>query len=322
MAARPIWSGVVSFGLLNIPVSLMSGERRTDLHFRMLDCRDKAPVRYERINAETGEEVPWSNVCKAYEYEKGNLVVLEKEDLDAAAPKGSETVEIEGFVELASIEPVYYEKPYILVPGKKADKGYVLLRETLAKTGKAGIARMVVRTREYLCALLPRGDALVVMLLRYAQELVDPDEYRLPSGKSSDYRVSAREVEMAASLIDSMTVAWEPEQYRDEFRKRVRSAIDKRLKRKGTTTKKKPDEAPEAEDAATNVVDFMALLRESLATNKRTPARKQSVSRKRAAPAKKTSVTTASKAVAKKAKTASARKTPAKRAASRTRKAG
>jgi len=139
--ARPIWTGTLSFGLLNVPVSLMSGERRTDLHFRMLDSRDRKPVRYERVNAETGEEVPWKDVVKAYEYDKGSYVVLEEADIKAAAPESHETVEVETFVDAAAIDPRYYEKPYVLVPAKKAEKGYVLLRETLRGTGKAGIAR-------------------------------------------------------------------------------------------------------------------------------------------------------------------------------------
>ena len=190
--ARPIWTGTLSFGLLNVPVSLMSGERRIDLHFRMLDSRDKKPVRYERVNAETGEEVPWKDIVKAFEYDKGSYVVLEQEDIKSAAPESHETVEVETFVDAASIPPQYFEKPYILVPGKKAEKGYVLLRETLKSTGQAGIARVVIRTREYLAAVLPRDDALMLMLLRYPQELVDPADHRLPEGESADYRISPR----------------------------------------------------------------------------------------------------------------------------------
>ena len=176
--ARPIWTGTLSFGLLNVPVSLMSGERSVDLHFRMLDSRDNTPVRYERVNAETGEEVPWKEIVKAFEYEKGSYVVLEPEDIKSASSEGREAVEVEAFVDADSIGPEYFEKPYVLVPGKKAEKGYVLFRETLKRTGKIGIARVVIRTREYLSAVMPKGDALMLMLLRYPQELVDTTDYK------------------------------------------------------------------------------------------------------------------------------------------------
>ncbi len=267
--ARPIWSGSISFGLLNIPVSLMSGERRTDLSFRMLDSRDKKPIRFERVNADTGEEVPWKDIVKAFEYDKGSYVVIEKEDIAAAAPETHETVEVETFVDAASIDLRFFEKPYVLVPGKRAEKGYVLLRETLRKTGKVGIAKVVIRTREYLCAVMPHDDALVLILLRYPQELIDLDEYKLPTGKSADYRVAPKEMAMAEQLIDSMTSEWKPRDYHDEFRERLSTIIKKRIKSAGATTK---FEEPEPrEDAATNVVDFMSLLQQSLDTKKRTP---------------------------------------------------
>lgn len=139
--ARAIWSGTLSFGLLQIPVKLQSGERRTDLHFRMLDSRDNTPIRYERVNSDTGEEVPWKDVVKAFEYRKGSYVVIEEEDLRAAAPQSHESVDVEAFVDAGSISPRHYEKPYVLVPGTKSQKGYVLLRETLAKAGKIGASR-------------------------------------------------------------------------------------------------------------------------------------------------------------------------------------
>ena len=132
--ARPIWNGTISFGLLNVPVQLHSGERSVDLHFRMLDSRDNTPVRYERVNAETGEEVPWKEIVKGFEYSKGNYVVIDEEDIRKAAPESTETVEIEAFCNRDEIDPMYFEKPYYLVPSKKAEKGYVLLREVLAKT--------------------------------------------------------------------------------------------------------------------------------------------------------------------------------------------
>src|SRR5476649_724365 len=160
--ARPVWNGSISFGLLNVPVQIFSGERSVDLHFRMLDGRDKKPIRYERVNSDTGEEVAWKDIVKAFEYEKGNYVVIPEQELRAAAPEMTETVEIEAFVERDAISPMYFEKPYFLVPGKKAEKGYVLLREVLRRTGKVGIARVVIRTRQYFAMLMPREDALVL----------------------------------------------------------------------------------------------------------------------------------------------------------------
>ncbi len=296
--ARPIWTGTLSFGLLNVPVSLMSGERKVDLQFRMLDSRDRKPIRFERVNADTGEEVPWKDIVKAYEYDKGSYVVLEEGDIRSAAPESHETVEVEAFVDASQIDPRYYEKPYLLLPGKKAEKGYVLLRETLRDTGKAGIARVVVRTREYLCAVMPQGHALVLMILRYPQELVDPEDYKLPTASPSDYRITAKETAMAGQLIESMAADWDPSQYHDEFRERLQQVLNKRIKTKGGTTQ--VEEEPVAhEDASTNVVDFMALLQKSLDANKRTPAKKTAT---RKAPAKKAAKKATKKTAGKAAK--------------------
>jgi DNA end-binding protein Ku len=305
--ARPIWSGTLSFGLLNIPVQLMSGEKRTDISFRMLDARNKAPIRYERVNAETGEEVPWKEIVKAFEYDKGSYVVLEQEDIRSAAPESHDAVEVEAFVDADAIGPQYFEKPYVLVPAKKAEKGYVLLRETLKKTGKIGIARVVIRTREHLCAVLPQGDALLLVMMRYPQELVDVDDYNIPSGAAGDYRVAAKELQMAEALIESMAGDWSPGDYRDEFRARLHKVIEKRVKAKGGTVPK-PDDDGETlhENAATNVVDFMSLLQQSIDSRKRTPAAKAAK-----APAKKP----ARKAAKKTAKKPAARKAAARRSA-------
>ncbi len=300
--ARPVWSGTLSFGLLNIPVSLMSGEKRTDISFRMLDARNKAPIRYERVNAETGEEVPWKEIVKAFEYDKGSYVVLEQADIKSAAPESHNTIEVETFVHVESIGPQYFEKPYVLVPAKKAEKGYVLLRETLKKTGKIGIARVVIRTRENLAAVMPQGDALILVMMRYPQEIVAVDEYNIPEGKAGDYRISPKELQMAEQLIGSMEGEWTPGDYRDEFRERLHDVIEKRIKADGVVRKPDESDADLGEDATTNVVDFMSLLQRSIDTKKRTPASKV---------AKKTGG--AAKAVKKAAPKKTAKKTPAKR---------
>ena len=299
--ARPIWTGSLSFGLLNIPVSLMSGERKVDISFRMLDSRDRKPIRFERVNAETGEEVPWKDIVKAFEYDKGSYVVVEKDDIASAAPQTHESVEVEAFVDRDDIGIRFYEKPYILVPGKKAEKGYVLLRDTLASTGKVGVARVVIRTREYLCAVMPHEHALVLLILRYPQELVEPDDYKLPTGKPSDYRIAPKEIQMAKDLITSMEAHWKPETYHDEFRTRLEAIIKKRIKAKGATTKF-IDAPVEHDDAATNVVDFMALLQKSLDSKSRTPAKKTAARKtptnkatKKKAPAKRTTKRAAAK---------------------------
>ena len=299
--ARPIWTGSISFGLLNIPIQLMSGEKRTDISFRMLDARDNAPIRYERVNADTGEEVPWKEIVRAYEYDKGSYVVLEESDIAEAASEHRETIALDAFVERDEISPAYLEKPYLLVPGKKAEKGYVLLRELLKKTGRVGIGRVVIRTREYLSMLTPEGDALMLILMRFPQELVDPEEYKIPEGGASKWNITAKEMDMAKMLLESMSATWQPKEYKDEFRERLGAVIQKRIKQKGHTTQIEPEEASVPETAATNVVDFMALLQQSL--------KKKGASGKTATKAEKTPAKTAKKAA----------KTPAKKAKPRKR---
>ncbi|MDQ3038739.1 MAG: Ku protein [Pseudomonadota bacterium] len=272
--ARPVWSGTLSFGLLNIPVSLMSGERRTDLSFRMLDSRDNKPIRYERVNADTGEDVPWKDIVKAFEYDKGSYVVLESEDIRSASPESHDAIEVETFVGIEAIGPQYFEKPYVLVPAKKAEKGYVLLRETLRRTDRIGIARVVIRTRESLCAVMPQGDALLLLMMRYPQELVAADDYNLPTGDAADYRISPKELQMSEALIESMESDWTPDDYRDEFRERLHKVIEDRIKAKGVVRKSDEGEAEFREDATTNVVDFMALLKKSIDAKQRSPASK------------------------------------------------
>src|SRR5690348_2206517 len=295
---RPIWTGTISFGLLNIPIRLMTAERRVDLHFRMLDSRDQTPVRYERVNAETGEEVPWKDVVKAFEYDKGNYVVMEREDFKKAAPDSAESVDIEAFIDPTEIGPEYYEKPYYLVPTKKAEKGYVLLRETLNRSGLAGLARVVIRTREYLSLVLPRGDALVLILVRFPQELVPADEYDFPQEDPSSYRINDKELDMAKSLVESMVSKWDPKQYRDEFRLRLQKVIEARVHSKGGKVKVEEEEEAAA-DTATNVVDFMSLLKKSIDSNKRTPATGKSTTTKKAAAKKRGSSSKGKKKAAK-----------------------
>jgi DNA end-binding protein Ku len=261
--ARPVWKGHISFGLINIPVTLYSAEQRSDLHFRMLDSRNMAKVRYERVNEETGEEVPWNEIVKGFEYDDGNYVVLDDEEFKQVAVEATQTVDLEGFVDQKAIDYVYFDKPYYLIPGRKAEKGYVLLRETLRRTSKIGIARVVIRTRQYLAALLAEGDALVLNVLRYHQELRDVAEYELPGRDLKTYKVNPKEIDMAEQLIESMTLEWRPEQYHDEYRDALMKWIEKKVKvgRKGAR-KTEPAEAKETSGA--EVIDMMELLKKSV----------------------------------------------------------
>jgi DNA end-binding protein Ku len=264
--ARALWSGSISFGLLNIPVQLVAGERRTDLRFHLMDARNKARVRYERVNAETGEEVAWKDIVKAFEYKKGDYVVLEEKDLKAAAPESSESVDIEAFIPADVVPLEYFERPYYLVPPKKAEKSYVLLRETLKQEKRVGLARVVIRTREYLSLLIPRESALMLILLRYPQEIIPVSEYSFPEGSLSSYKLGKREIDMARQLVESMSGQWEPAGYRDEFRAKLSKAIEARIKTKTGTVEK--HEEVEAHESADKVVDLMAVLRKSLDAKK------------------------------------------------------
>ena len=263
--ARAIWTGAISFGLLNVPVSLMTAENPSEISLRMLDRRNNAPIKFKRVNADTGREVEWENIVKAYEVEKGEFVVLEPEDIKRAAPEAAQTVEIERFVDRESISPMYFDKPYYLTPGKKAEKGYVLLRETLKRTNRIGIARVVLRTKEYLCAVMPIGNALVLHLLRWPEELVGESEMNIPSGKPDEYRISAKELQMAEQLIGVMEGEFVEDEFRDTFREKLEAVIDEKIKSGG---KKLARVSVEKQPAATNVVDFMALLKQSLDESK------------------------------------------------------
>ena len=220
---------------------------------------------------------------KAFEYDKGNYVVLNKEDFAKAAPESTESVDIEAFVDAGDIGPEYFEKPYYLVPAKKAEKGYVLLRETLKRLKTAGLARVVIRTREYLSLVLPRDNALLLMLLRYPQEIVAEEEYAFPDKKLSAYRVSEKELDMAETLVKSMVGKWKPGEYHDDFRERLTKVIEARIKAKGGVRAPSAEEVAMPKNAATNVVDFMSLLQKSIDTHQRTPARESGAAAKKSA---------------------------------------
>jgi DNA end-binding protein Ku len=260
--SRAIWKGAISFGLVNIPVSLHSAESRDDISFHLLDKRNLSPVRYQRINENTGKEVPWAEIVKGYEYGPGEYVVISDEDLRRANAEATQTVEITEFVDESDITTVYFDKPYYLEPGKKAHKSYALLREVLARSGKVGIARLVLRSREYIAAVYPLGRVLVANLLRYAHELRDPAALDLPSENLKENGIAEGEVKMAERLVEAMVGKWDPRKFKDEYRTDLMKLIESRIESGKTTT---VDETPVPEPRRTGkVVDIMELLKKSI----------------------------------------------------------
>src|SRR5207253_9270801 len=205
------------FGLVNVPVELFSAHKRSaEVSLMMLDQRDLAPVGYKRVNKATGKEVPWDDVVKGYEYEDDKYVVLSEEDFRRANPEASKTVDIVAFVELAQIAPIYFETPYHLGPGKRGEKAYALLRDAMAKAGKAGVATVVIRTKQYLAALIPQDEALLLNTLRYYKELKQPEDLEIPE-KLKGHKPTSKELDMALRLIDDMADEWQPEKYHDTY---------------------------------------------------------------------------------------------------------
>lgn len=261
---RVIWKGSISFGLVNVPIGLYSAVSSSDrLSFTQLDSRDRSPVGYRRVNKETGEEVDWDDIVKGYEYEEGKYVIMGDEDFQAADRELTRTVEILHFVEGSEIETMFFDKPYYLVPQKGGEKGYALLRETLRRTDKVGIASVVLKTRQHIGALLARDRALVLELLHFSHELRNPDQFDLPGEDLDELGVREQEVEMARNLVEGMVEPWEPEQYRDEYRDAVLERIREKVEAGETEAVTEPEE-PAPEEEETQVVDMMDLLKRSL----------------------------------------------------------
>ncbi len=255
---RPIWSGAISFGLVNVPVKLFSAVTSKDVRFHQLDGKSKSRIRQKRVSVATGEEVPYDDLVKAYEIAPDNYVTITPEELDALDPKATKTIDIEDFVDLDTIDPMYYDRPYYLVPDKGGQKAYALLRNAMRETNKVGIARMVLRTKQYLAAIRPVGNALVIETMLFADEVVPPDELDLPD---EEVEVTEREEKMARSLIDSLTTEFEPAKYKDEYRERVLAMIEQKASGQEIVREESAEEAP-------RVVDLMAALEASLAAVK------------------------------------------------------
>lgn len=275
---RPIWKGQLSFGLINIAIELYSAEKRKELQFKLLDKRNKAKIRYERVNEKTGEEVSWDNIVKAYEIKKKGYIEISEDELKRSAVENTQTFEIEDFVEREAIAVAFFEKPYFLVPAKQARKGYVLLREVLQKTGKAAIGRVVIRTKQYLGCVLAQGDVLMLNLMRFESELRDPDELDIPKGGLKEYKITAKELQMATQLVDSMSVKWQPKKYHDTYSEHVMKYIEKKAKHGKIPL---PAKEPKAAQGA-DVIDFMELLKKSLKKKEEPKAKAQRTTKKAA----------------------------------------
>jgi DNA end-binding protein Ku len=255
-----MWNGSISFGLVTIPVALYTATQRDELTFKLLRKSDQSPVNYKRVAQADGKEVPWEDIVKGYEYEKGKFVILKDEDfkrvdLEAAA----QTIDIMDFVEMDQINPMYFQKPYYLEPQKGGDKAYALLREALNTSSKIGIAKVVIRTREHLAGVKAQGNSIILEIMHFGEELVDADSLKFP--KKDQAR--PREVEMAKKLIDGMTTKWEPDKYKDEYKTQLMAMIEEKVRHPN-----EKHDAPKAAKRATNVIDLMSVLKESLAGTK------------------------------------------------------
>lgn len=261
--ARSLWKGAISFGLVHIPVEMHSAVQDHDLDLTMLDRRDFSPVGFKRYNKGNGKEVAWDNIIKGYQYKDGEYVVLSDEDLRQANVKATQTIDILAFVNAQDVPLTYFETPYYLAPGRGGDKVYALLRETLRKADRIAIATVVIRVRQHLCALVCVDDAIVLNTLRFAEEIRSKEELKLPAKALKTAGISDKELNMALSLVDGMTEEWDPEQYHDTYRHDVMALIQKKVK--AGQTKSITVAGPEkAAPAASNVVDLVALLKQSL----------------------------------------------------------
>lgn len=250
---RAIWSGGISFGLIYIPINLYSATQSVQIDLDMLSKKELAPIRYARIDTKTGKEVPWKEIVKGYQYSKGDYVVLTDEDFDKVDIHKSKTIEIDSFVDEDEVDPIYFEKPYYLEPDKGAEKTYELFVKALKKSKKVGVAEFVLRNRESLCILKPEGNMLMLNQLRYHSEIRPTSSLKIPK----DSTIKQKELEMAISLIDTMTDKFDPKDFKDDYINGLKKIIEaKKHKRKVSG----PTKAPKA----TKTTDLMEQLRQSL----------------------------------------------------------
>jgi DNA end-binding protein Ku len=253
---RAIWKGSISFSLVNIPISLYPATKREELNFRLLRASDLSPINYKRVAEADGKEVSWDQIVKGYEYEKGKFVILKDEDFRRADIEATQSVDIIEFVELSEIDPMFFDRPYYLEPQKKGAKAYALLREALRRSGKVGIAKVVIKTRQHLAAVKPVQNTLVLELMHFAEELVKPDSLEIPGHLD----IGSKELDMASELVDRMTGEWEASKYTDDYRHALLDLIEKKIE---LGDKALPADRP-SKKSATNVVDLASVLQESL----------------------------------------------------------
>jgi DNA end-binding protein Ku len=254
---RAIWKGSISFGLVNIPVSLQTASKTEELKFKLLRSSDLSPVNYKRVAQVDGKEVPWNEIVKGYEYEKDKFVVLKDEDFQRVDLEATDTIDIVDFVELSQINPIFFYKPYYLEPQKGGAAAYKLLRQVLQDTKKVGISKVIIKKRQHLAAVKANGDLLVLELMRFSDELVPASAIKVASEK----KPGAREVAMAKTLVNQMSEDWDPDRYTDEYRSALMKLIDKKVASGG----KELPAGSHKPKRATNVIDLAAVLQQSLA---------------------------------------------------------
>jgi DNA end-binding protein Ku len=266
--ARAIWTGSVSFGLVQIPVRLHSRERMNDLAFHQIDRRDHAAIGYERVNKETGKPVAWGDVAKGYEIQKGQMVIVDDEDFERANVTASHSIEIQDFVDASTIGPAFFDRPYVLLPDRGGPKAYAVLRDVLRKRGLAAVGLVVLRTRQHLCAVTAEGDLLALELLRFAHELRTVREIAPRGFDAGSSRPTPKELALAEQLIERMVANWDPTRYKDTYRDDLLAAI-RRKAEKGVL---EPQHVPAAPRA--RAIDLASLLEKSLAgARKKRPKR-------------------------------------------------
>ena len=271
---RAIWKGSISFGLVNIPISLFPATRRDELKFRLLRQRDLSPVNYKRVAESDGKEVPWEEIVKGYEYEPGKYVVLKDEDFKRVDVEATQSVDIIDFVELEEIDPIYFDKPFYLEAQKSGNRGYGLLRDVLRTTGKVGIAKVVIKTRQHLAAVKVKDDVLMLELMHFAEEITDSSNIKHPE----KMKFSDKELQMAKTLVQSMTGPWKPEKYSDDYRSALLKLIEEKSKHGGHL----PKTATRSKKAPSNVIDLVSVLQESINESKRGGGEKAAKPKKKA----------------------------------------
>src|SRR2546423_2736103 len=252
---RALWKGSLTFGLVNIPIELHTAVRDHRPHFRMLHAKDKSPVRFERVCIRDGHPVAWDELVKGYEYEKGHFVVLTKEDFQAAAVEKTRTVDILDFVKAEEIDDRFFETPYSLVPAKGGERAYALLREAMRESGRIGIAKFILRDAQHLSAVEVIEEAIVLSVMRFADELVDVKQFGFPSADG----VRKAELDMAKALVNSLAADWDPAKYTDQYRENLMRIIQGKMKGQDVELE------PTTEPRQAEVVDLMERLRRSLA---------------------------------------------------------